>query len=145
MPNSPPPPQPQKSRGKRRWPIWLVLVIIAALVASGIGAVLYVASLPVVDVTAINFTSSDEACGIGGHTFPGFKAAASAAEEDTLTIPNLDFYSCTINAVGTFTTGFSISGANVPLSIPFEGSQSLSFTIQVPSSPYNGVLTIDVE
>jgi len=97
-------------------------------------------------VTAINLVSSDNACGMNGNTFAGFNTSLGGYEEDTLTVPNVGYYpNCTISSVHSRTSGFGISGANVPLTIPYEGIESLSFAIAAPGFPFTGVLTIDLE
>jgi hypothetical protein len=98
-----------------------------------------------VTVTAINIVSSDNACGVNGKTVSGYSAVGGESVQKTLVITNGPFFSCTINSVSATTSGFSISGANVPLSIPAGGSESLSFFIGSPNSDYSGVLTLDIE
>jgi hypothetical protein len=101
---------------------------------------------PVVTVTAINIVSSSNPCGVNGHTFNGYTTEAGGSEQDTLTINNgALLFSCTIDSVSATTSGFSISGANVPLTIPAGGAESLSFSIGAPSTEYTGVLTLDIE
>ena len=107
----------------------------------------YVAqSSTAVSVTAINVTSSDDACGSNGHSFNGFTTGVGGTISQTFTITNGDIIlSCTISTVSATTSGFSVSGANAPLTIPAGGTESLSFTITAPGSAYTGVLTIDLE
>ena len=140
-----PPPPPQKSK--------LVLVIVIVVVVVVVIAILAIAlfffavtTATAVDVTAVNITSSDNACGTNGQTAPGFVTGSGGSVQQTYTITNNNlFLSCTVNSVSATTSGFSISGANTPLTIPAGGTQSLSFTITAPSGRFNGVLTIDLE
>jgi len=100
----------------------------------------------VVDVTAINIVSSDNACHVNGNTFSGYTTAGGGSEEDTLTVPNNNLIlSCTIASVSATTSGFSISGANTPVTIPAGGSEALSFAIGSPTTAYTGVLTLNIE
>lgn len=121
----------------------VVVVVIIVVIAFFLYSAAQASSI---DVTAINLTSSDNACGMNGHTFSGYTTSGGGSVSDTLTIPNGNILlSCTINSVSSTTSGFSISGANVPLTIPAGGTESLSFTIHAPSGSFNGVLTIDIE
>jgi hypothetical protein len=127
-----------------------VIAVIAAIAAIAvIETGVFVASLSQIDavhVTAINITSGDDACGLNGRTLSaGLSSSPGATFQDTLTIPSFNSSTCTIHFVNAVTAGFRISGAqHMPLIIPAEGSQSLSFTITTPSS-FDGVLTIDFE
>jgi hypothetical protein len=121
--------------------VGIVLVIVVIAVLASLGSV-----SAAVDVTAINVTSSDNACGVDGHSFSGFTTNSGGAVQDTLTVRNTNtFQTCSIQSVSTTTSGFSLSGANTPISIPAGGTQSLSFTIHAPSGSYNGVVTVDIE
>ena len=138
---APPPPPPKKSR-KLLWIIIGVVVVIVVIVI----VVISLAASSSVTVTAINFTSSDNACGANGHSESGFTTSGGGSVSYTLSVTNGNILlSCTISSVSATTSGFSISGANVPLTIPAGGTESLSFTITAPSGSYNGVLTIDIE
>ena len=97
---------------------------------------------PQVEVTGINFASPDNACGLDGATDDGFNATPGDSFQLTYSIPNNSSALCTISAVTTSTPGFSISGANVPLAIPANGSQLLSFSVNLPNSAYVGILTL---
>jgi len=123
--------------------IGIIVIIIIVVVAA---ALLLYAAAPKVTVTAINFTSSDNACGMNSQTDIGFSTTGGSSYQESYIITNGNILlSCTIGSVSATTSGFSISGANVPLTIAAGGSETLSFTINVPSGSYNGVLTIDVE
>jgi len=138
---APPPPPPKKSR-KLLWIIIGVVVVIVVVVI----VVISLAASSSITVTAINFTSSDNACGANGHSEAGFTTSGGGSVSYTLSVTNGNILlSCTISSVSATTSGFSISGANVPLTIPAGGTESLSFTITAPSGSYNGVLTVDIE
>lgn len=98
-----------------------------------------------VTVSAINFTSSDNACGMNSQTGPGFTSVGGGSVQESYIVTGGLILSCTISSVTATTSGFSISGANVPLTVAADGSQTLSFTIHMPSGSYSGVLTIDIE
>lgn len=97
-----------------------------------------------INVSAIHYTSTDGACGTGA-TGPGFKAVGGATVTETVTVSGGLFAACTVDSVVATTSGFSISGANVPLTVLAGKSAALTFTVHTPKSVYSGVLTIDVE
>lgn len=147
-----PPPPSKKSRAALGAVIVIVIVLLVILVGLYAGGFLTPASnggsgsSAKVDVTAINLVSSANPCGVNGNSFTGYTTPAGGSEQDTLTITNNGLlFSCTISSVSATTSGFSISGANVPLTIPAGGTQALSFTIGSPNSAYTGVLTLDIE
>jgi len=121
--------------------IGIAVVVVILVVLAAIATV-----ATSINITAVNYSSSDNACGTAGTTGPGTSMSSGGTAQDTLVVTNLDFIlSCTISTVSTPTPGFSVSGANVPLTIPAGGQESLSFTIHAPSGSFNGVLTIDIE
>jgi len=140
--SQPPAPAERKKHGPLYWIVVviaiIVLIVIVVVVATFVFAVATTAT-----ITAINITSADDACGVNGQTLPGFVASGGSAQE-TFVVNGGIFLSCTISSVSATTSGFSISGANTPLTVPADGSESLSFTVHTPNS-YNGVLTIDIE
>jgi hypothetical protein len=121
--------------------VGIVVVVIVLAVLASLAAV-----AGNVSVSAINVTSGDNACGANGHSFSGFTTNEGGSIQYTLTIhnPNL-FLTCSVQSVSTTTSGFSLSGANTPVSIPAGGTESVSFQIHAPSSSYSGVLTLDIE
>jgi hypothetical protein len=130
---------------RSRTTLWIIIAVVVVIVVVIIAALAYVASTSVV-VIAIDFTSTDNACGTAGNSVPGFTTSTGGTAQYTLTI--LDPYSstsCTVSSVSAVTSGFSVSGANTPLTVPVGGSESLSFTVTAPSSSFTGVLTIDLE
>ena len=144
-----PPPPPAQGSGppprKSRKLLWIGIGIVVVVVIVVIAALAYIGSTKV-DVTAINFTSADNACGMAGNTMSGFTTSTGGTQSITLSITNSNILlSCTVTSVTANTSGFSISGANTPLTIPAGGSESLSFTVTAPGSSYTGVLTIDLE
>jgi hypothetical protein len=131
---------------KKHTLLWVVIAVIVIIVVIVIAASAFFVAATSVDVTAINYTSSDNACGTNGGTALGFTTGSNAAYQATIIVTNSNIIlSCTINSVSTTTSGFSISGANVPLTIPAGGTESVSFTIHTPGGSYTGVLTLDFE
>jgi hypothetical protein len=124
----------------------LVLVIAGSLVL--VVAYVYLPTeiaLPI-DVTAINITSGDDACGTNGISDTGFDVGLGASINWSLGIEDFSARpSCTIQTITVTTVGFSISGANTPLVVPYGTWQSLSSTILAPHHSYTGALTVDLE
>jgi hypothetical protein len=134
----PPPPRP------RRWGR-IVVAIVAVILILGV-IFLFLAPSPNVIVTGINFSSPDDACGLNGATDYGFNASSGTSMQFTYQLSGNNTTdggtsACTINSLTTSTPGFSISGANVPLAIPANSTQLLSFSVNMPSSSYTGILT----
>jgi len=119
-------------------------VIVGILILS---ALAYAATLgSAVVVTAIHITSRDDVCGANGRTYTGFTTSTGGAYKAILKITNDDVPpSCTVNSVSTTTSGFSVSGARTPLTIGWDGTGRLFFTINAPTLPQKGVLIIDLE
>ncbi len=124
-------------------------MIVIFLVIGVLAYLLYPTSTNNVVVTGINFYSADDVCGLNGATSSGFNASTGSSIELSFSIEgnnttNGGNAACEIHSINTTTPGFSISGANVPLNIPVNSSPTLSFSVSVPSSPWTGVLTIDL-
>ena len=118
----------------------VAIVVVIALVAGGI---FYFTS---VNVSSVGYKSNDNACGAAGLTGSGFLTLPGKSVHVSQDIMNPDpSYSCIIRSVNVTTAGFTISGANTPLTIPPYSTLALTFTVKTPGSPYAGVLTIDLE
>ncbi|MCI4330812.1 MAG: hypothetical protein L3K19_03055 [Thermoplasmata archaeon] len=159
--NNPPPPPPPGPWGgssypvggsappkRRRWGLIVVGAVVALLVIGGI-AFLFLPSSPDVVVTGINFSSPDNACGLNGLVDNGFNASSGDSIELTYDISGNNTTGnatapCTIHSVSTSTPGFSVTGADVPLMVPANAMQLLSFSVNVPDSGYTGVLSLVV-
>src|SRR5208283_428172 len=119
-----PPPTPKKSRKL----LWIGIIVVVVIIIVVI-AVLAGSQASAVKVTAINITSSDDACHSNGNSLGGYTTNAGGSVSETIAITNTNIIlSCTINSVSATTSGFSISGTNTPLTIPAGGTESLSFT-----------------
>ena len=136
------PPPPAKKSHKV---LWIVIAVVVVVIGVVLALVLLAAAATSISVSAINFTSSDNACGMNSQTTLGFTTGGGSTVQESVIVTGGLFLSCTINTVSATTAGFSVSGANVPLTVAADGSQTLTFNIHVPSGSYSGVLTIDVE
>jgi FtsP/CotA-like multicopper oxidase with cupredoxin domain len=139
-----PRPSPFPQYHRRR--AWIIVVIVV-----GVGAVsalvLFLAAVPIVTVNNINFISVDNACGANGSDLSGgFTIRAPSTATVSVTVDNTDnVSSCTIHTLRAVTAGFTITNADVPLTVGPGGSEYLNFTVQGPASGYTGNLTIDAE
>jgi hypothetical protein len=120
---------------------------IVVLVVVTIAIVVVLASVPVVTVTQIDFTSVDNACGANNSDVgAGFTVRATASAAVSVTVLNTGAnYSCTIASLTPTTPGFSITGANLPLTVAPQEGLSLNFTVHGPAGGFYGVLVVDVE
>ncbi|MGA3022761.1 MAG: hypothetical protein ABSE66_08205 [Thermoplasmata archaeon] len=123
----------------------MVVILVLGVIAF---AFLPTSSPSNVIVTSIYFSSPDNACGTAGLTSNGFNASTGESL-------GLGIYmygnstpggtaACAIHSLSATTPGFSITGADVPLSIPPNATRTLSFTVDMPGSAYTGVLTLVV-
>ena len=133
---------------RRRWWVWIIVSLVVVVLVFGVSGFLFLPAAAAITVTGINFESPDDACGLNGATDSGFNASTGQSVGFTYQIsgPNASSgsgtVSCTLSGITTSTQGFSVSGANVPLSIPANSTQLFSFNVTAPSAPYTGVLTL---
>jgi hypothetical protein len=138
---------PRRSRGRT---VLIVLAVIVVIILV-IGVVGYLLAPPManIQVTAINFYSADDVCGLNGASSDGFNTSSGQAVELSFAISgnnttNGGTAACEIQTISTTTPGFGVSGANVPLTVPANSSPTLSFSVSVPSGSYTGVLTLNL-
>jgi hypothetical protein len=136
--------QPPRRRSMTRV---IVIVVVVILVIGLLVFLFYPVSTPTVNITVINFVSSDNACGLNGETASGFSTNVSQPVDLEFSMMNFNSTpgECTVHTIGTNTTGFSITGASpLPLVIPANATENWNFTVNVPGSSYTGVLTVIV-
>jgi hypothetical protein len=134
------PPPPRRSRTRLIVVIVVVLVVIVAIV---VAAYLLFPSAPI-QVQAINIWAPDNVCGLNSNPiyYYGYNGSTGATQTIDFEVPNFNSTECTIVGVVTNSSGFSISGVQVPLSIPGEGTGSMNMTITSPSSPFSGQMNL---
>lgn len=151
-----PPPLPAAPSGPSLSPgaiVALVVVVIMVLLFVAMAASLSSSMSPIppggppgtpaVDVTNVDLSSGDNACGMSGAVEPGFfGVGGSIASVSWAVNPP---YTCTIRTVTAVTPGFQVLGSNVPLSAVPGGGENLSVTIQLPAGGFYGSLALDVE
>jgi len=89
---------------------------------------------------ATNCWTSSTSAGITGGTSSEF----AATTELTYTAGLFEPSSCTVQSVSIQTPGFSLVNSNAPIVVHTGGEQTLSVTVESPSSPFFGALTIVV-
>ncbi len=98
---------------------------------------------PIVDVVGVVFQSTDNACGLGGATAPGFVTFAGSNFVWNWTI--FSGTSCRISTVSTATPGFQVIASDVPLSMAAGAGPLLTVTLTTPGQGFSGTLFLDVE
>ena len=143
-----PTPSGRPRRGLGRTLVIVLVVFVVIILVAGVVAYLLTPAPANVTITGVNFQSPDNACGLDGATDPSWyntTAGQSVILSYDITGNNTTAggtAACSINTVTTTTAGFSISGANVPLQVPVNSTQILSFTVNPPGSSFTGVLTL---
>jgi hypothetical protein len=130
---------------RRRSRLFVVLVVIVVFILIvSVLAVLLIPSAPPVQVADINIYSPDNVCGLNSYPiyYDGFNGSTGQVQTLGFTMPNSNGSACTIRAVTTNTTGFTLSAIQVPLVIPGHGNASMNITVTSPSSAFSGYLNL---
>ena len=148
---APVPAPPPRRRGLGRTILIVLVVLVVVILVAGVISYLLAPSPPNVEIAGVNFQSPDNACGLNGAFDSGYyntTAGTSITLSYDLTGPNSTSgngtLACMIFTVTTTTPGFSISGANVPLSVPANATQIFTFTVNPPGNAWTGTLTVVV-
>ncbi len=127
----------------------VVVIVVVVLLVAVIATSFYFAFASFrgnVTVTSVSIQSTDNACNLGGTTENGFHTSVGSSVVEHWTIgPPANASSCTVHSVTAVTSGFNVSGANVPLTVAPGVSSQLSVVIHVPGNLFIGTLTVDVE
>lgn len=138
----PPPMPPRKS-----WTA-LIVVIVIILAVVGLAAAVYVLTSHTVHVTAENIsitgaTNCWTSTTGSGETVPG-GTTFTTTWILSYTAGPFDPSSCTVQGVSLGTPGFTLSSANVPLTVLDGGNQTLTLRIVAPNADFTGALSIIV-
>ncbi len=98
---------------------------------------------PVVNVVGVTFQSTDNACGLGGASAPGFVTFAGGTFTWNWTV--FSGTSCRISTLSSATPGFQVIASDVPLSMAAGAGPLLTVTLTTPSGGFSGSLFLDVE
>jgi len=142
-------PPPPRRRGLGRTVLIIIVTFVVLILVLGVVAYFLFPAPAGVEITGVNFQSVDNACGLNGAVDTSWyntTAGQSFGLSYDITGPNATAgngtLACTISSVMTTTPGFSITGADTPLSIAANSSQILSFTVNPPGTAYTGALTL---
>lgn len=127
---------------KSRKKLWVVVAVVVVVIVAVLALVGYTYA---VNVTGIIVASTDNSCGIRGQTAGGYTSVPGAHHQVTLSLHNTVFIDCTITSVSANTSGFSVSGGSLPLSIPADQVASVTLDVTSPGGFFSGTLTIDFE
>jgi hypothetical protein len=128
---------------RRRW--WTVGFVAAIVVVAAAAVVVYeVEQGPATHVRTILLVAPDNVCGIADQTLAiaGYNSTGPAPTTVTFELPNLNGTSCTVESVGTNTSGFSVGGISVPFSIGGRLHVALTARVTPPSTSFTGDLTL---
>jgi hypothetical protein len=122
--------------------IVVVLVVVAILV--GAVVLYYESTTPGIEVSTINVWSNDNVCGLEANLigYNGFTGSPGTNESFGFEVPNYNGTPCTVSSVATNSSGFSLSGIGVPLTVPANGTNYLNLTITLPGSDFSGALNL---
>lgn len=153
VPPPPPPPPPSPygppsgyppPRRRRSRVLIVVVIVIVILLIGSIAAYEFLATGPPVQVLEIDIWAPDNVCGLNANPigYTGYNTSTGAAYPIDLGVPNFNSTACTVKAVATNTSGFSLSGVQVPLTIAGNGTGSMNLTITSPGSSFSGYLNL---
>jgi hypothetical protein len=141
-----PPQGPPQRSASHVWKIVVVAVVIVVVI--GFVAFVLFPVGPGIEVDNINIWSADNVCGLNDASAYGFNASPGDLVPLAFSIsgaPNgsgSETFACTITSLASNTSGFSISGANLPLVIPANTNETLLFNVECPDSSYSGDLNL---
>lgn len=147
----PPPPSPGSGTDRTVLIVVVVVVVVIAVIAIAgflvlgffVSTVSHIISHEPENVTSIAYTSPDFVCGISlvqGTSVAEGSPGASVSISQALS--NTNSTSCEIRFVTALTSGFVVTSPNVPLEIIPGGTQSLTYTLVLPTTAYTGPVTI---
>jgi len=127
-----------------RW--WALLGMVAGAVVATLAVLALLSAEVGVTVTEVQWSGSNSCGGLSGSTTGGFHGTEGGSEQ--YRVPGLVDPSpttgCTIPSVTSLVPGFSVTGGNLPLTIPAEGSATLSLTIALTGTSFDGPLSLAV-
>ena len=132
---------PRKSRTA------LIVLVVVIVVVVGLSVAVYVLTTShMVHVTAENISITGATNCWTSTTGSGEDVPGGSVFTTTWTLAYhagaFDPPSCTVQSISLGTPGFALSSANVPLTVPDGGNQTLTLRIVAPNSDYTGTLSI---
>jgi hypothetical protein len=123
----------------------LIILFVVAVVISAIFLVFVTSQSTSVSVNAINIWAPDNVCGLNSNPiyYDGYSGSTGDVNQLTFPMPNFNTTACTIVSVVTNTSGFSLSGIQVPITIPGNSTgTNMDITITSPGSSFSGNLDL---
>jgi hypothetical protein len=119
-------------------------ILVVVLLVAGSGLYLVLSTPASVEVTALLIWAPDNVCGLAANPgyYAGFNSSVGSSVSLTLGVPNYNSSACTISALSTNTTGFSLGKVGVPLAIVSGATGSLNVTVDLPGSAYAGSVNL---
>lgn len=146
MSSSAGPPPALPPRAGRKYPRWILVLPLAALVALA-GVLVYVdffgSSTPA-PVQVSNFSWHFTACYGAPQTSSGISTQRNTPFEANLLVTFTGVGDCHLASVSILTPGFVLLGATVPIDITGSTSGWLSVGIQSPDQAFSGPVNIEV-
>ena len=135
---------PPRRRSRALIVVAVVVVIVVILIVAIVAYVLLFAPGPAVQVGDLIIWAPDNVCGLNANPiyFDGYNSSTSSTVPLDLGVPNYNATACTLLGVITNTTGFVLSGVQVPLTIPGDATGSMNLTVTSPGSPFSGNLNL---
>jgi hypothetical protein len=124
--------------------VGVVVVIVVLIIVAIVAYELLAPPVPPVQVGDINIWAPDNVCGLNANPiyYQGYNSSTHANVTVDLGVPNYNSTSCTVVGVITNSTGFALSGVQVPLTIPGGGTGSMNLTILSPGASFSGNLNL---
>ena len=118
----------------------VVLIVVVAVIL----AFHFLAPSPQVKVGEIDVWAPSNVCGLGAQPifYSGFTDMPGVSDAFQFQVENFNATACTVNFAKTNTTGFSISNAELPLTVAGGQSAFLNVTVNLPSSAFDGTLNL---
>ncbi|HYB79787.1 MAG TPA: hypothetical protein VEG66_08545 [Thermoplasmata archaeon] len=99
-----------------------------------------------VTIPWVHWFGSNPCGGLSGSITKGFRGAEGGVEKYTVTdlVNHNATQSCTLRSVAPMDPGFSVSGGNLPLTIPADAAANLSITIGLIGTAFDANLSMMV-
>lgn len=119
--------------------VTILIVVVAVILAFH-----FLAPSPQVKVEEIDVWAPTNVCGLSSNpiSYPGFTDMPGSADAFQFQISNFNSSACTVSQASTNTSGFSLSNAQLPLTVAQGQSQFLNVTVNLPSGSFDGTLNL---
>ena len=137
-----PTPESRHHRALRRAVLAGVIVVVVAVAAISVGH--FLPPSPQVVVREMDVWAPGDVCGLSGHpvSYAGFTDTPGVSDAFRLEVVDFNASVCTLSQVSTNTSGFSLTGVGVPLTIAPGQNEYLNLTIVLPPNAFDGPLNL---